>query len=107
VGVDGLVEVLVLLDELLDVVGCGVVGEVARGAGRQEGLASTHPTLGLLAVTQEQLQLQVLVQPHAPCYPRPAKIKPYNIFILFLKAKLHFLLFPTTSLFLKCYTCRC
>lgn len=51
--VDGLVEVLVLLDELLDVVSGGLVRLVSGG---EEGLARRHPPFGLFAVAIEQLE---------------------------------------------------
>lgn len=70
-SIDGLVEVLVLLDELLDVV--AAVGRVGGGRRRQEGLARAHPRLRLLAVAVEQLQLQVLVELHAARHPRSAE----------------------------------
>lgn len=51
--VDRFVEVLVLLDELLDVIGGGLVGLVGGG---EEGLARRHPPFGLFAVAVEQLE---------------------------------------------------
>lgn len=57
--IDGLVEVLVFLDELLHVVCLSVVGRVVGGL--QERLASRHPALGLFTVAVEQLQFQILV----------------------------------------------
>lgn len=52
--VDGLVEVLVLLDE-----GLHAVQGVALVVAGQEGFAGRHPVLSLLTVPVEELQQQV------------------------------------------------
>lgn len=65
VRVYGLVKVLVLLDEGLDVVAVGV-----DDVGREEGLAVAHPVLGLLAVAVEEVEVEVLVELHAALDPR-------------------------------------
>lgn len=72
--IDGLIEVLVLLDQLLDIIGLvGMTGLVVLVGRGQEGLPRRHPALGLLAVAVEQLQLQVLVQLDATRYPCPGR----------------------------------
>ena len=74
---NGLIKVLVLLDERLHIITLRV-----RLVRRQKGLPARHPVLGLLRVAVEELQLQALVQRHAARYPRPTLEKKQYIFIL-------------------------
>ena len=65
-GVDGTIEVLVLLDEGLHTLSTRAIYLIP-----QRGLAGHHPVLGILTVTIEQLQLKALVKLGTMVDPRP------------------------------------
>lgn len=74
-GVDSLIKVFVLLDQLFNIVRLRLLRVVGLVCGREEGLACRHPALGLFAVAVEELKLEVLVQLHASVHPCPAEDK--------------------------------
>jgi hypothetical protein len=68
-GIDGLIKVLMFLDECLNIISFGV-----HFFCLQEGFTGRHPVLCLFTVSVEELQLQTLVKLHTTCNPSPENV---------------------------------